>query len=398
MQFFNILLIDNSLRFTNSGFIKISAVLKQNNFIQISVLDTGSGIKTEDLNSLGSLNGNMHDIKRSTCGFGLFMSNLLCEIIEGESTGRKKGLTVYSKFGAGTCFNFYLNCDNISEKMVHMKEPPSEFNLNTIEQRRKLASLDNKFISVSSKEELPSKSLVIESESQRILKKNESLLEKIKERNGLQSSHSRTDCIASSRTILLMKKVVEEKSLSAKFFGQNTNNSISLNSSLIKQDIKMKCSCTKILIVDDVAFNLEVCLKLLKKLNFEADCAFNGLDAVEKIKSLLNPGLKNEPNMNMENENRDREPPKMMTSKFCEKCTFYKIILMDIDMPIKDGIEATQEILEILDKANIFVSIIGLSAFDQEQIKYKAISAGMKEYVTKPIHLRKMNEIIIKYM
>ena len=73
---------------------------------------------------------------------------------------------------------------------------------------------------------------------------------------------------------------------------------------------------------------------------------------------------------------------------------------MDIDMPIMDGIKATQEILGILGKANILVSIVGLSAFDQEQIKDKAIRVGMKEYVTairvgikeyvtKPIPLKK---------
>ena len=71
---------------------------------------------------------------------------------------------------------------------------------------------------------------------------------------------------------------------------------------------------------------------------------------------------------------------------------------MDIDMPINDGIEATQEILEILGKFDILVSIIGLSAFDQEQVKNKAMSAGMKKYMTKPITFKKMNEIILNYI
>ena len=206
------------------------------------------------------------------------------------------------------------------------------------------------------------------------------------------------DDIVSNRSIFSKKQEVEGKRVPAKFFvHEGTNNSISLTTigktdSAVQLKInKMKCSCIKILIVDDVAFNIEVCSKLLKKINFEADCAFNGLDAVEKVKALLNPALNNDQN----NQNQNVMPNQR---KFCEKCNFYKIILMDIDMPIKDGIEATQEILEILAKTNMFVSIIGLSAFDQKQIRDKAMSAGMKDYVTKPITFKKMNEIILNYI
>ena len=44
------------------------------------------------------------------------------------------------------------------------------------------------------------------------------------------------------------------------------------------------------------------------------------------------------------------------------------------------------------------VSIIGLSAFDQEDIKKKGLEAGMKDYVSKPITFSKMKELVSKYV
>lgn len=74
------------------------------------------------------------------------------------------------------------------------------------------------------------------------------------------------------------------------------------------------------LIVDDSLFNLETCQILLKKNGIERDLAHNGEEAVK----IANASVLNE--------------------RFCEKCQFYRLILMDIDMPIKNGIEATKEL------------------------------------------------------
>lgn len=56
------------------------------------------------------------------------------------------------------------------------------------------------------------------------------------------------------------------------------------------------------------------------------------------------------------------------------------IILMDLVMPTKSGIEATKEIL----KANPSQKIIACSTLDQETLVMRAIDAGCIHYITKP--------------
>ena len=151
----------------------------------------------------------------------------------------------------------------------------------------------------------------------------------------------------------------------------------SMDSSML---IHFDCQCVKILIVDDVPFNIDVCSRLLNKMKLNSDSASNGLEAVEKINKLCF----------MSQQFRDQI--------FCAKCKFYKMILMDIDMPIKNGIEATFEIVNLLKNTTFSVSIVGLSAFDQEEIKKRGIEAGMKDYVSKPITFVKMKELVLKYV
>ena len=56
------------------------------------------------------------------------------------------------------------------------------------------------------------------------------------------------------------------------------------------------------------------------------------------------------------------------------------VILMDIVMPEKSGVEASKEILEKLPETKI----IAISTLDQESMVLKALDAGCKSYVVKP--------------
>ena len=133
-------------------------------------------------------------------------------------------------------------------------------------------------------------------------------------------------------------------------------------------------------------------------MKISCDSASNGLEAVEKVAFLmsqmeLSVSISRE-GISHEKINSDNNKDK----KFCIKCKFYKLILMDIDMPIKNGIEATEEILNLLKKYDISANIVGLSAFDQEDIVKRSMEAGMKDFITKPINHNKLKEIITKYV
>ena len=105
----------------------------------------------------------------------------------------------------------------------------------------------------------------------------------------------------------------------------------------------------RVLIVDDAAFVREVLTQILQKHGFEV-CgeAQNGTEAVEMAQS--------------------KKPD---------------LILMDIVMPVKSGIQATEEIL----KTNPNLPIIACSTEGSEAMVAKAIDAGCVEFVVKPFQI-----------
>lgn len=102
----------------------------------------------------------------------------------------------------------------------------------------------------------------------------------------------------------------------------------------------------KILIVDDSSFIILVCRQILEKSGYEviAD-SYDGIDAVEKA-CLLKPD----------------------------------IILMDIALPLQNGIEATKKILQALPNTKI----LAMSAVNEDWLKDKAIEAGCYAFLAKP--------------
>lgn len=122
----------------------------------------------------------------------------------------------------------------------------------------------------------------------------------------------------------------------------------------------------RILVVEDNALNQEIIATILEEMGIRVDLAEDGTEAVEKMKDQDNNG--------------------------------YDLVLMDIQMPLVDGYEATRQIRSLPDQKASSVPIIAMTAnafsADQEQ----AISSGMNGYLTKPINIpamvQKLKEII----
>ena len=70
------------------------------------------------------------------------------------------------------------------------------------------------------------------------------------------------------------------------------------------------------------------------------------------------------------------------------------LIIMDIVMPLKSGIQATKEILEQMPT----VKILACSTVDQEIMLMKALEAGAHDYISKPFKGPEVLEIISKVM
>ncbi|EAZ83239.2 sensory box sensor histidine kinase/response regulator [Algoriphagus machipongonensis] len=118
----------------------------------------------------------------------------------------------------------------------------------------------------------------------------------------------------------------------------------------------------KILLAEDNDLNLQLMKLMLEQLEYDFEIARNGLNALEMA-------IKGD----------------------------FDLILMDVQMPVMNGLEATKKIRETPGMEKLF--IVGLSAnvFDEDQ--KKALDSGMDDYLTKPIRLvslAQMLELIYK--
>jgi two-component system sensor histidine kinase/response regulator len=114
-----------------------------------------------------------------------------------------------------------------------------------------------------------------------------------------------------------------------------------------------------VLVVDDVASNRLLASRLLAKLGHHVTLAENGEDAVSRWKM---------------------ESP--------------DVILMDIQMPILDGIEATQKIRELEAGKRSPVKIIAATAGAFKADRSRCLEAGMDDYIAKPIKITEFNRVL----
>lgn len=109
----------------------------------------------------------------------------------------------------------------------------------------------------------------------------------------------------------------------------------------------------KALIAEDNPINQKLLQTTLKSLGIESDLANNGLEAFNKY--TINPDK-------------------------------YDVIFMDVQMPVMDGLEATQEILEFEQEEEIdHTPIIAVTANVLKGDRERFLGAGMDEYISKPI-------------
>ena len=125
-------------------------------------------------------------------------------------------------------------------------------------------------------------------------------------------------------------------------------------------------SSRRLLLVEDNPINREIATCILKDAGFTVDEAENGREAVEKISQ---GGV-----------------------------GFYDAVLMDVQMPVMDGYEATRTIRAMNIPGLSDIPIIALSANAFESDVRAAKEAGMDEHVAKPIRIAELMAVLAKHL
>ncbi len=120
----------------------------------------------------------------------------------------------------------------------------------------------------------------------------------------------------------------------------------------------------RVLLVEDNELNREIAHEILSQAGFEVEAAEDGSIAVEIVKE-SKPG-------------------------------YYDLILMDVQMPIMNGYEATRAIRSLEDKELASIVIIAMTANAFEEDKKAALDAGMNDHIAKPIDIEVLFEVLGK--
>jgi signal transduction histidine kinase/CheY-like chemotaxis protein len=115
----------------------------------------------------------------------------------------------------------------------------------------------------------------------------------------------------------------------------------------------------RILLAEDNAVNQKLALRILEQMGYRADVASNGIEAVESIE-------------------RQR----------------YDVILMDVQMPEMDGLDATRNIRKLGSVTQ--PRIIAMTANAMEGDREMCLAAGMDDYISKPIRVNELVEALMQ--
>jgi signal transduction histidine kinase/ActR/RegA family two-component response regulator len=126
--------------------------------------------------------------------------------------------------------------------------------------------------------------------------------------------------------------------------------------------IKKTLRSLRILLTEDNEINQQVAIEFLQMRGHEVCMASNGMEALSALE----------------------------TERF-------DVVLMDVQMPVMDGIKATAAIREKEKTTGCHVPIIAMTGYAMKGDRQRCLDAGMDGYVTKPIHSQELYEIVERF-
>ena len=363
-------LANNAIKFTEHGMVKIDLKCHFEGddtvILEYHILDTGHGIKEEDLKKL-FVSFQQVDTKRNRSvegtGLGLAISKKLVEAMGGT-------IGVQSEYGKGSDFWF-----KIPQKIVNKTS-----DLVVDDAENKYAYCLNENLVLQDEFSLEMKSLGLDGRVISSLKMYEptgkhdfvmfmydfygdelkAFLDSHPDVIGVVLCAYDSTFKSDRKNLRVLKKPLSTLAMVLALNGK-TIDQMAFKTKEAKF-VNFTAPDAKVLIVDDNAINLSIAVGLLEPMKVQCSVAQSGAEAIEKIK---------------EEE--------------------FDIILMDHMMPEMDGVETTQKIRQTIPEAD-FTPIIALTANVLEGSKEIFLKAGMVDMIAKPIDINQLNAKMIKWL
>jgi signal transduction histidine kinase/DNA-binding response OmpR family regulator len=369
-------LIENAVRYTDRG--EINVVIHytlhdtEGNVPQLyfEVRDTGTGIASDQLKQLfkGIPGRKSQPAENEITGLGLVICKKLIELMGGQ-------IEVKSKLEEGTVFTFSIP---LTPSLKSAPDRTRLYNMVNIEGKRILIVDDNassrsiltrqvkawKMVAVSAESGeqalkiLSGKEIDIVLADTDIQERNIHLIKSIKDQYpnipviGMNTAGTEDLSQQISLFSLVINKPLRRLLLRDhihSLFAQATDSSAATSSA---DAIFAELYPLRILVAEDNLINQKIATKILAKLGYQPELANNGKEALEMVS--------------------DEQ---------------YDIILMDVQMPEMDGLEASRMIRTCLQIQPI---IIALTANAMQGDRDECMQAGMDDYMSKPIELKEL--------
>ncbi len=376
-------LIGNAVKFTSQGevltAIDVIQIAKNDLEIGFKIKDTGIGIRADKISKLFkafSQTDSSTTREYGGTGLGLVISRHLVELMGGS-------IKVESVEGKGTEFHFNIKCKAClpppiaqQNKVAITYEGKSvlvvDDNITSLGiLKRELEQL--KFIVTEVTSPLPVAELISKSKFDLIITDFEmpemdgvSLAKLIRSKsteipvillNGIDSK-KKIDSLFNSILCKPVKQYQLHNAIHRIFDDGYTQDLKSDNRNILFKDFAVS-NPLRILLVEDNLVNQALALRVLSKLGYtNIEVAMNGAQALEKSQN-----------------------------------NFFQLILMDIQMPIMDGIEATREIRKISAMQPI---IIAMTADVLQDDKDACFDAGMNDFISKPFRWSDLMSVLEK--
>jgi len=371
-------LCSNALKFTEQGEIKVTVqsieISEHKALLKFSVTDTGCGIAKDQqqqlFNSFFQTDASTTRTHGGT-GLGLSISKQLVSLMNGS-------IDVESLPGQGSTFSFIIECGLGSQKnsLISMIRPDlQDLKVLVVDDnitarnvlRNQLASFSFKVTTVASADEAYTALQSIEHRFDLILMDwsmpETNGLEAVKYiKNNLHLDHTPAIIMVTAYAQEDVIKETEQHKLDGFILKPATPSTLfdAIIKALHPSLPSISATCKKahplemlsgsILLAEDNKINQQVAEEILKSFGLQVTIANNGLDAIKQLTLQSNT---------------------------------FDLVLMDIQMPEMDGIQATKKIRSLPDYVEL--PIIAMTAHAMVGDKAKSLAAGMNEHITKPI-------------